>query len=314
MSALPTTIGPGIVIPDSMMQRLVNWQGRETVTAWFAGIEERLTAWCDEWEVDIEQRELPDTVSMVLFGASARVGPVVIKIGPPGFEATAELAATRATAGPGMVRLIAGDPTISLIMLERLLPGTALRDANLDDEEATRIAARKLQAFWRGPSPGLAVTPLPRWTKELREFSPIDHPGFPNALVVQAQIMLEEMLARPRSESLLHGDLHHENILWSERDGWTTIDPKGLVGERGYDITAWMMNPWGFPTTSDFLPRANRRLDILAEALGEDRDRLAQWVVVHAALSLCWSLDVEVPENPDEDVALLESVVRLLPG
>ncbi|WP_418887304.1 aminoglycoside phosphotransferase family protein [Klebsiella pneumoniae] len=31
----------------------------------------------------------------------------------------------------------------------------------------------------------------------------------------------------------LHGDLHHENIMFSSR-GWLVIDPVGLVGEVGF--------------------------------------------------------------------------------
>lgn len=312
MSTFPATIGPGIAIPDAMIQRLVNWHGRAKLTAWFDQVPALLDAWCAEWQITIEPRELPDTVSMVLFGESAKVGPVVLKLGPPNYETRAEIAATREAQGPGMVPLIASDPDVSIIMLGRLLPGTMLRESDLSDEESTRIAAGRLKAFWREPVDGSELTPLTRWTKELREFTPRDNPDLPNHLIVRAQGMLEEMLANPTSHSLLHGDLHHQNILWEDGSGWVTIDPKGLIGERGFDITAWMMNPWGFPRTPEYLAMANRRLDILAEELGEDRQRLAQWTVVFAALSLCWSLDVEQPEDPAGDIALLESAFRLL--
>lgn len=312
MAELPRTIGPGIEIPPSLLQRLVNWNGRETLSTWFNAIPSKLEAWCDEWEIELEQRELPDTVSLVLFGESKKVGSVVIKIGPPNYETRAELAATREAAGPNMVRLIAADPDVSLIMLERLRPGTMLRDAPLDDESATRVAADRLREFWRTPSPETDLIPLSRWTRELQDFTPRDQPGFPNELVVKAREMLTEMLANPRSESLLHGDMHHHNILWRDNGGWTTIDPKGLIGERGFDTTAWMRNPWGFTSTPDFLPMANRRLDILAEALGEDRKRLTQWFVVFAALSLCWSLNVEQPEDAEGDIQFLKTAWQLL--
>ncbi len=313
MTQFPATIGPGIPIPDTMIQRLVNWHGRESLAAWFEGLPSALQTWCETWELTLEQRDLPDTVSMVLFGESARVGPVVLKVGPPNAEARAELAATRAASGPGMVDLIAADPDVSLIMLRRLQPGTMLRDADLDDGEATGVAAQRLRAFWRDLEDPGDLIPLTRWTQALRDFRPIAREGFPNDLVTRAQALLNEMLAHPRPASLLHGDLHHQNILWEDGAGWVTIDPKGLIGERGFDITAWMMNPWEFPNTPEFLKLANRRLDILAEELGEERDRLAQWVVVFTALSLCWSLEVEQPEDPEGDINLLVNASRLLP-
>jgi streptomycin 6-kinase len=312
MEGFPSTIGPGIDVPDRMIQRLINWQGRETTKSWFSTVEPRLAAWCDEWEITIEQRELPDTVSLVLFGESPRAGPVVLKIGPPDFERNAEIAATREAAGPGMVRMIAADPTLSIVMLERLSPGTELAESDLDDADTTHIVAQRLRAFWREPADPTGLIPLERWTKELRQFTPHDQPGFPNDLVLRGQSILESMLATPTSASLLHGDMHHHNILWRDGYGWTTIDPKGLIGERGFDITAWMMNPWGHVAETDFLVRSNRRLDILADTLGEDRARLANWCLVFAALNLCWSLDVEQPEDPAQDIAILETMSQLV--
>ena len=312
IEGFPTTIGPGIALPDRMIQRLINWTGREVLRTWFEEMPARLDAWCETWAIELEQRELPDTVSLVLFGKSAQVGDVVIKIRPPNFEREAEVAATRAASGAGMVRLIADDPTISLIMLERLEPGTELADFEFGDAEMTEIVAEKLRHFWRDPGDAAGLIPLERWTRELREFAASDRPGVPNDLVLRGKALLEEMLAAPTSTSLLHGDLHHHNILWQDGAGWTTIDPKGLLGERGFDVTAWMMNPWGFPTTPDFLPKANRRLDILANELGEDRTRLAQWCLVFAALNLCWSLDVEQPEDFSADVTILKNMSTLL--
>jgi streptomycin 6-kinase len=312
MEGFPSTIGPGIDLPDRMIQRLINWQGRETAQSWFTTIESHLDAWCDEWDVTIEQRELPDTVSLVLFGESQQAGPVVLKIGPPDPERDAEIAATREAAGPGMVRMIAADPAISMVMLERLSPGSELADSDLDDDDTTHVIAQRLGAFWREPSDPTGLIPLERWTRDLREFTPLDRPGFRNDLVLRSQALLEEMLAAPASTSLLHGDMHHHNILWQDGYGWTTIDPKGLIGERGFDVTAWMMNPWGYPVAPDFLAKANRRLDILSEFLGEDRTRLAQWCVVFAGLNVCWSLGVEQPEDPAGDIAFLQNMVQLL--
>lgn len=312
IEGFPTTIGPGIELPDRMIRRLINWNDRAQLQAWFTDLPERLDTWCRDWEIELERRELPDTVSLVLFGTSAKAGPVVIKIGPPGFEREAEVAATRAASGAGMVRLIADDPDFSLIMLERLFPGSELADSGLDDAAMTEVVAEKLLAFWSVEEKPTGLVPLERWTQDLRDFTPGEHPGVPNDLVLRGQALLAEMLNAPTIQSLLHGDLHHHNVLWQEETGWVTIDPKGLIGERGFDVTAWMMNPWGFPTTDDFLPKANRRLDILAARLGEDRTRLAQWCLVFAALNLCWSLGVDHPEDFASDIKILENMNVLL--
>jgi streptomycin 6-kinase len=40
------------------------------------------------------------------------------------------------------------------------------------------------------------------------------------------------LLAAPREITVLHGDIHHDNILHFGERGWLAIDPKGLIGER----------------------------------------------------------------------------------
>ncbi len=40
----------------------------------------------------------------------------------------------------------------------------------------------------------------------------------------------------------LHGDLHHENIMFSSR-GWLVIDPVGLVGEVGFGAANMFYDP-----------------------------------------------------------------------
>jgi streptomycin 6-kinase len=85
---------------------------------------------------------------------------------------------------------------------------------------------------------------------------------------------------------VLHGDLHHFNILRSTRCGWLAIDPKGLYGDRHFDVCQFLRNPDPMP------PHVNRRrLDIFAAELGLNRQRLRDWCVVHAVLDLCWDFE-----------------------
>ena len=91
---------------------------------------------------------------------------------------------------------------------------------------------------------------------------------------------------------LLHGDLHHWNILSAGGDTWIAIDPKGVVGEREYEVGSLLRNPndqiqhW-----PDLEARTRRRIAILAEVLGFDRHRLARWNFAQALLSIWWGYE-----------------------
>src|SRR5579862_6541624 len=52
-----------------------------------------------------------------------------------------------------------------------------------------------------------------------------------------------ELLAYPREIVALHGDVHYDNIIDSNSRKWIAIDPKGLVGERGFDFANIFCNP-----------------------------------------------------------------------
>jgi len=88
---------------------------------------------------------------------------------------------------------------------------------------------------------------------------------------------------------LLHGDLHHENILAATRQPWLAIDPKGIVGEPAYEVGALLRNR--LDAAPDLRPLQARRLDQLAEALQLDRQRLLSWSVAQAVLSAWWSYE-----------------------
>jgi streptomycin 6-kinase len=93
---------------------------------------------------------------------------------------------------------------------------------------------------------------------------------------------------------LLHGDLHHWNILSATRQPWLSLDPKGVVGEREYEVGALIRNP-DLDTFSDAeLRRVQiRRLDIFAEMLGFDRQRMLAWGLAQAVLSAWWAMEDE---------------------
>jgi streptomycin 6-kinase len=91
---------------------------------------------------------------------------------------------------------------------------------------------------------------------------------------------------------LLHGDFHHDNILAATREPWLVIDPKGVIGDPGYDLGAFLYNPWpGLQEMPNPGRVIARRVDQLAEGLGMERARVRGWGIAQAVLSACWSAE-----------------------
>ena len=99
-----------------------------------------------------------------------------------------------------------------------------------------------------------------------------------------------KLFDRPSALVPLHGDIHHDNILSSDR-GWLAIDPKGLIGDPAYELANVFINPMGAGHLAADPRRIGARADILSQRLAYPRKRILGWAVAHAALSACWLLE-----------------------
>ena len=112
----------------------------------------------------------------------------------------------------------------------------------------------------------------------------------PEALVADAEGLFGELIGSMAEPVLLHGDLHHDNILAAQREPWLAIDPKGLVGEPAYEVGALLRNPHlrrlvAAPNVEQTMAR---RVAQLSEELSLDRERIRGWGLAQAVLS-AWS-------------------------
>ena len=68
---------------------------------------------------------------------------------------------------------------------------------------------------------------------------------------------------------LLHGDLHHENILLDASGNWKAIDPQGRIGEQCLECGRFLLNEWEwFGGVGDLL-HTSKCIRFFADALGE---------------------------------------------
>jgi streptomycin 6-kinase len=110
-------------------------------------------------------------------------------------------------------------------------------------------------------------------------------------LVERVDQSVREFFAENHHPVLMHGDFHHFNILSSER-GWLIIDPKGVIGPACYEVGPLLMNPWGdLLSGKNYRQMTKRRIEILHERLGFERERIREWALAHAILSAWWSIE-----------------------
>jgi streptomycin 6-kinase len=218
--------------------------------------------------------------------------PVVLKIGVPNRELTSEINALLLYDGRGACRLLEADADRGMLLEERLLPGTMLA-ALKNDDQATEIAAALMQKIQRPVSEPENFLSLRGWFDGLKglrsRFNGTTGP-FPPQQIATAEALLPDLFASSGSDVLLHGDFQHYNILLTDR-GWLVTDPKGVVGPAEYEAGPLLMNPTQERLEeTQAIQRTRRRLAILSERVGLDRERLLAWAICHSLLSSWWDL------------------------
>jgi len=217
----------------------------------------------------------------------------VLKAGVPSPELTSEIQALRLYDGDGAVRLLDVDTEKGVLLMERLIPGRSLQTFSdaVTDEDATRVAAQVMRRLWRPLPAGHSFSTVEQWAsglKRLRQRFAGETGPFPKRLVEMAERHFGELLSSSSSTVLLHGDLHHLNILKSQ-DAWKAIDPKGVAGEPSYEICALMLNPGSRHSNDGQIQR--RRLEVLKEELGLDSHRMLGFAIAQSVLSAWWSFE-----------------------
>ena len=222
---------------------------------------------------------------------------IVIKFCVPTDEVNNEINALIHMQGGGIVKLLESDAQSGILLLELLHPGEMLSTVSNDDE-AARIAGDIMQKIWK-PVPDEHNFPSTiDWFDRLDQ--PIELPaGFSSKLVDTARSIARDLHKDSDKRVVLHGDLHHFNILSTERQPWLAIDPKGVIGECEYEVGALLRNP--IPDIATILNTKKvlaRRLDLLAEQLNFDRQKILAWSFCQAVLATVWSIDGQAEDWP----------------
>ena len=113
----------------------------------------------------------------------------------------------------------------------------------------------------------------------------------PAQTLQKARELRDQLLKTADPDILLHGDLHHDNILQNSND-WVVIDPKGVIGEPAYEVAAFIRNPipelLNHPDAPNII---HNRVTRFAELLELPSQRILDWCFVQAVLSWVWAIE-----------------------
>lgn len=236
--------------------------------------------------------------------------PVVLKVPSPESDEGGSHRILRHYGGQGAVGLL--DVAEDALLLERACPGDALSGlvAAGRDDEATQIVCETMKALARPP----VLTDLPTvedWGKGFGRYRRSGDTTLPAGLVDSAEALFADLAASQGERFVLHGDLHHYNIVFDQNRGWLAIDPKGVIGELAYETGAMLRNP--IEDESLFARRhiVERRIEIICNQMGFSPDRILGWAFAQLVLAVIWAIeDGHDPGRGLVTAQLLRSMLR----
>ncbi|WP_395243901.1 aminoglycoside phosphotransferase family protein [Agromyces sp. MMS24-K17] len=265
-------------------------------------------AWLRRWRLRADGDLIVTASSTLQPVLTARGEPAMLKVARVDEEARGN-GLLVALAGRGAARVLRWNG--HAVLVER---ATGARDLVRmvragQDDDATRIIVATAARLHHATPAVLGFEPAPRlidlrtWFRELfaraDDLDPLHRRG-----AEVAQRLLDD----PRDEVVLHGDLHHGNVLDFGTHGWLAIDPKGLIGESTFDLCNVLCNPSHERALQP--GRLGRQFAVAAEAGGVEPGRLADWLVAWCALSSAWF----AVEGDDQHAASAAAIGELALG
>lgn len=271
--------------------------------AWLAQLPEIITHLAQQWQLTTLNEAKNLSYNYLLLGHHDQQ-PIALKIGYDAHAYHREKNALITYNGTACIQLIDYDDTHNALLLERALPGNSLKDFfPHDDTYALTHMVHVMQQLHTVPIPTTHQfeTLADTLTILHNPPAPLTH----NPHTRKAVQIADHLLTTQPTQVLLHGDLHHDNILACS-NSWKAIDPKGVVGDPLFDICSFVRNP--FPELldqKDMQEIMHQRMRNFSTLLNAEYTRIQQWNYVAAVISACWA--IQDGQN-DPQQALLEAI------
>lgn len=298
-------------IPEYFCSKIVRAFG-EPGQRWLDELPQVLNKCMENWQLTDCTVAEGLSINLVCFAKSAEYGEVVLKIGSPNAEIFTEMTALSLYAGRHICRCYAVDKDLRALLLERIIPGqnlTAVADlrAQLD------IAANLISHI---PIPLTEDHGLPTYTHWVQKaFTRAREEGKVGremlSLIDAAEELFAELEMESRPQMLLHGDLHHWNILMDEKGVWKAIDPHGVVGMACMEAARFMNNHIDMVVDAEKLPHLDEMVSVFSAVFHEPKRVLAICLYVLFVLSTCWTYE---EDDPAEEglIRMTENCQRIL--
>jgi len=153
--------------------------------------------------------------------------------------------------GNGLCKVYESDINNGVLLIERIMPGVQLceePDQNIRINEFCALA----QKLHKPPTDISRYPTYMDWLDNITDFikTQTDYADLYHK-TQRAKEICRSLWAKYTDRLLLHGDLHHENILRG-KEGYYAIDPIGVIGDPVFEIPTFILEEIDFDVAGEF--------------------------------------------------------------
>lgn len=222
---------------------------------------------------------------------SDKYGNCVLKIGNPCREIMTEYNTLCEYEGRRFCKVYNADIENGALLIECISPGTQLR-AETDIDKRLAIffdLFNRLHIKAKNDTYPTYLDWVNRITQYMKGRCRYKYLTFHMEMAQRICMLLCEKYT---GQMLLHGDLHHDNILLSDNNGYIIIDPKGVIGDPVFDIPRYLLNEFFDNELNEvFYNKITHIISGMSKKLGIPDDDVRNLLYVEMCMANCWNIE-----------------------
>ena len=236
---------------------------------------------------------------------SMKHGLCILKISPHLKETMTEYTMLKDFDGNSLCRVYEADVANGILLIERIMPGTQLRnEPNINTR--LDVFCQLFRGLHKPPTNKIKYPTYMDWVSRIATYmrTRTDFKDMSEKMT-NAEEICHYLWRKYTGEMLLHGDLHHDNILLSEH-GYRIIDPKGVVGDSVFDIPRFILNEDNLDKNDNFAYIVHT----LTEKLYVSEQDIRLLFYVEMCMANSWNVESN-SEIDWDDVLFAESMMKI---
>ena len=187
-------------------------------------------------------------------------------------------------------------------MEERIFPGTVLRrEASLE-----KRIQMFLQVFREIHMPAHSGATYLNWLEKICEYC-VQH-RVAEDMASRAHLFCAEMFEKYPDRVLLHGDLHHDNLLLRTDGSYAMIDPKGVVGPAIMDLPRFILNELDTDHACPDRQHIEEVIRLLGEQSGYPAEDIEKLFYMETVLANIWCVE-DGEEMNRHEIEIADSLI-----